>query len=196
MPSPKRIGPIGRRSTERSVCRDRFNAIGTRLIFGSSLVDQPFPPTPRILFLDDAPDRAAAFRAAHPGAMWVQTVEQCLEQLEQPWDEVHLDHDLGGQVLVDSERNKPVGSKPMDSESRIGVGCPSGMPSWTASLLSAVPIQSWAQKGAPTIRFSPKTFPRFRGSPCSPPRLIRMHVRSLRSCCFPRTSYGTTSARS
>ncbi len=26
-------------------------------------------PTPRILFLDDAPDRAAAFLAAHPGAV-------------------------------------------------------------------------------------------------------------------------------
>ena len=37
----------------------------------------PSPPTPRLLFLDDAPDRAAAFLAAHPGAMWVQTVEQC-----------------------------------------------------------------------------------------------------------------------
>jgi hypothetical protein len=60
--------------------------------------------TPRILFLDDAPDRAASFLAAHPGAVWEQTVEQCLELLEQPWDEVHLDHDLGGQVLVDHER--------------------------------------------------------------------------------------------
>ena len=37
----------------------------------------------------------------------------------------------------------------MDSESRIGVGSPSGMPSWTASLLSALPIQSWrAQRRA------------------------------------------------
>ena len=64
----------------------------------------PSSPTPRLLFLDDAPDRAAAFLAAHPGAVWVQTVEQCLDLLEQPWDEVHLDHDLGGEVLVDHER--------------------------------------------------------------------------------------------
>ena len=65
---------------------------------------QPSPCKPRVLFLDDAPDRAAAFLAAHPGAMWVQTVEQCLELLERPWDEVHLDHDLGGEVLVDHGR--------------------------------------------------------------------------------------------
>ncbi len=62
------------------------------------------PDVPRILFLDDAPDRALPFLAAHPGALWVQTVEQCLERLQQPWDEVHLDHDLGGEVLVDHER--------------------------------------------------------------------------------------------
>ncbi len=62
------------------------------------------PRTSPILFLDDAPDRAETFLAAHPGAVWVQTVEQCLELLEQPWEEVHLDHDLGGEVLVDHER--------------------------------------------------------------------------------------------
>ncbi len=63
------------------------------------------PDVPRIFFLDDAPDRALPFLAAHPGALWVQTVEQCLELLQQPWDEVHLDHDLGGEVLVDHERD-------------------------------------------------------------------------------------------
>ncbi len=51
------------------------------------------------------PERAATFLAAHPGAVWVQTVEQCLELLEQPWHEVHLDHDLSGEVLVDHERD-------------------------------------------------------------------------------------------
>jgi len=59
---------------------------------------------PRILFLDDSHDRAAAFLSAHPNAVWVQTVEQCIGLLQQPWDEVHLDHDLGGEVLVDHER--------------------------------------------------------------------------------------------
>ncbi len=55
------------------------------------------------MFVDDAPDRAATF-LAHPSAICVQTVEQCLDVLQQPWDEVHLDHDLGGEVLVDHER--------------------------------------------------------------------------------------------
>ncbi len=66
---------------------------------------QPTPHTPRILFWDDDPDRAAAFVATRQDAAWVQTVEQCLELLEKPWDEVHLDHDLGGEVLVDHERD-------------------------------------------------------------------------------------------
>ncbi len=77
---------------------------GTRLKVGTSFVDQPSPPTPRILFLDDAPDRAAVFLAGHPSAICVQTVEHCIDLLQQPWDEVHLDHDLGGEVLVDHER--------------------------------------------------------------------------------------------
>ncbi len=51
--------------------------------------------SPRLLFLDDAADRASAFLAGHPDAVWVQTVEQCLELLAQRWDEVYLDHDLG-----------------------------------------------------------------------------------------------------
>jgi len=59
----------------------------------------------RILFLDDARIRGEAFLADNPGATWVQTVEECLERLKEPWDEVHLDHDLGGEVLVDHERN-------------------------------------------------------------------------------------------
>ena len=67
-------------------------------------MDQPSPPTPLLLFLDDAPDRAAVFLAAYPGAVCVQTAVQCLELLEKPWDEVHLDHDLGREVLVDHER--------------------------------------------------------------------------------------------
>ncbi len=66
---------------------------------------QPTPHTPRILFLDDDPDRAAAFVATRQDAAWVQTVEQCLELLKKPRDEVHLDHDLGGEVLVDHERD-------------------------------------------------------------------------------------------
>lgn len=62
-------------------------------------------PSPRLLFLDDDPHRAAAFGTEHPHMVWVQTVEECLRQLEEPWDEVHLDHDLGGEILVDIERD-------------------------------------------------------------------------------------------
>ncbi|MFO0958922.1 MAG: cyclic-phosphate processing receiver domain-containing protein [Isosphaeraceae bacterium] len=59
---------------------------------------------PRILFLDDDPERARAFREVCPEAAWVETVEACLEKLAEPWDEVHLDHDLGGEVFVDRGR--------------------------------------------------------------------------------------------
>jgi hypothetical protein len=55
----------------------------------------------RLLFLDDDPVRAEAFLIENPQAVWVQTVEECLEQLVERWDEVHLDHDLGGKTFVD-----------------------------------------------------------------------------------------------
>jgi hypothetical protein len=58
----------------------------------------------RILFLDDDPSRASAFLAEHPDATWVRTAEQCLASLAESWDEVHLDHDLGGEVFVAHER--------------------------------------------------------------------------------------------
>jgi hypothetical protein len=56
----------------------------------------------RLLFLDDDPKRAALFLDDHPDAVWVTTVAQCVARLAEPWDEVHLDHDLGGQRFVDS----------------------------------------------------------------------------------------------
>ena len=59
----------------------------------------------RILFLDDDQRRASAFLEIHPDAVWVQTVEGCLERLAEPWDEVHLDHDLGGETFVDPARD-------------------------------------------------------------------------------------------
>jgi hypothetical protein len=58
----------------------------------------------RILFLDDDPARASAFLAEYPWATWVGTAEECLARLAEPWDEVHLDHDLGGEVNVAHER--------------------------------------------------------------------------------------------
>jgi hypothetical protein len=58
----------------------------------------------RILFLDDDPTRAEAFLADYPDAVWVPTVEECLNRLAETWDEVHLDHDLGGETFVDVSR--------------------------------------------------------------------------------------------
>jgi hypothetical protein len=63
--------------------------------------DQP----PRVLFLDDDPVRAELFRADHPDAVWVQTAAGCIERLVESWEEVHLDHDLGGEHFVDHARD-------------------------------------------------------------------------------------------
>jgi hypothetical protein len=62
-------------------------------------------PSARILFLDDDPQRAEMFLARYPAAVWVQTTEECIAQLTCGWHEVHLDHDLGGEVYVDPERS-------------------------------------------------------------------------------------------
>jgi len=59
----------------------------------------------RRLFLDDDPLRAARFLAEYPDAVWVTTVVQCIERLQTRWDEVHLDHDLGGERHVDVARD-------------------------------------------------------------------------------------------
>lgn len=61
-------------------------------------------PERRILFLDDDPERAAAFLENYPSAVWVQTVDECLKRLEEEWNEVHLDHDLGGERFVRVDR--------------------------------------------------------------------------------------------
>jgi hypothetical protein len=61
-------------------------------------------PAHRVLFLDDDPARAESFLSENPEAVWVQTVEECLGRLVEAWDEVHLDHDLGGQVFVDTNK--------------------------------------------------------------------------------------------
>jgi hypothetical protein len=63
-----------------------------RILFGKTV--------PRLLFLDDDPRRAETFLAEHPHAVWVETVADCVDRLRETWDEVHLDHDLGGRQLV------------------------------------------------------------------------------------------------
>ncbi len=55
----------------------------------------------RLLFLDDDPSRASAFLGDHPEAIWVRTAAECIDRLSEIWDEVHLDHDLGGKTHVD-----------------------------------------------------------------------------------------------
>jgi hypothetical protein len=55
----------------------------------------------RLLFLDDDSGRAEAFLMENPEAVWVKTVTECQCRLIEPWDEVHLDHDLGGKHYVD-----------------------------------------------------------------------------------------------
>lgn len=61
------------------------------------------PPVNRLLFLDDDPVRAAVFLREHPDAVWVTNVPDCVARLAEPWHEVHLDHDLGGKLYVDSQ---------------------------------------------------------------------------------------------
>lgn len=60
-----------------------------------------------ILFLDDDPKRADKFLKDNPEATWVDTASRCKTSLlENDWDAVYLDHDLGGKVYVDpSEEN-------------------------------------------------------------------------------------------
>jgi hypothetical protein len=59
----------------------------------------------RILFLDDDPARGLHFLTENPDAVWVETAADCIQALGEPWDEVHLDHDLGGEVFVDHDRD-------------------------------------------------------------------------------------------
>jgi hypothetical protein len=58
----------------------------------------------RVLFLDDDIHRAEIFLNRNPEAIWIQTAEECVAKLVESWDEVYLDHDLGGEQYVDVER--------------------------------------------------------------------------------------------
>lgn len=63
-----------------------------------------------ILFLDDAPERAALFSARSTGSdrartIWARTSAEAIEALEvhgPSFDVLHLDHDLGGTQFQDS----------------------------------------------------------------------------------------------
>ena len=58
----------------------------------------------KILFLDDDICRMRAFRRVHPRSVWVQTARECIKRILLPWDVISLDHDLGGETFVDSQR--------------------------------------------------------------------------------------------
>ncbi len=75
-----------------------------RKALGPAGSDRQCTPAPRRqLFLDDDPRRAEVFLRENPRAIWVKTVAECLACLEEPWHEVHLDHDLGGKKFVNSD---------------------------------------------------------------------------------------------
>ncbi len=58
-----------------------------------------------VLFLDDSPIRIGKFLSRIPFATTVQTAKECIEKLqEREWDLVSLDHDLSGEIHVDSNR--------------------------------------------------------------------------------------------
>ena len=60
-----------------------------------------------ILFLDDSKEHIKSFKRKVPSATTVMTAQDCINKLSIPdseWDIVFLDHDLGGEVYVDSNR--------------------------------------------------------------------------------------------
>ena len=59
-----------------------------------------------MLILDDNKQRADFMCKRFPQAnvVWVDNVKDCLLSLQESWDVVRLDHDLGGEAFVDSSR--------------------------------------------------------------------------------------------
>ena len=59
----------------------------------------------RTLFLDDDPERGVEFRTLIPDAVWVETAADCIRALHEHGDELHLDHELGGEHFVRHNRD-------------------------------------------------------------------------------------------
>ena len=58
-----------------------------------------------ILFLDDSLARVKKFRSHCPSAKIVTTAAECIDALWQgDWDIISIDHDLGGEVFVNSDK--------------------------------------------------------------------------------------------
>lgn len=60
----------------------------------------------RIIFLDDDHNRWHEFKQAMPQAVHAETAEQCIQMIKnsQNIDWLFLDHDLGGEAYVNSNR--------------------------------------------------------------------------------------------
>ena len=59
---------------------------------------------PRVLFLDDNPDRTKKFRSWFPSAETAETADEIIALLiKGDTDHLFLDHDLGGEVYVDPD---------------------------------------------------------------------------------------------
>jgi CheY-like chemotaxis protein len=58
------------------------------------------------LFLDDNPERTKTARSCYPAGIYTETAKECIEKFQEKedWDIVMLDHDLGGEIYVDSGR--------------------------------------------------------------------------------------------
>ncbi|WP_309382019.1 cyclic-phosphate processing receiver domain-containing protein [Paludisphaera borealis] len=66
---------------------------------------KPASPHRRVLFMDDDARRVEVFLQRCPEAVWVKSADTCIGRLSECWDEVHLDHDLGGEQFVDTSRD-------------------------------------------------------------------------------------------
>jgi hypothetical protein len=59
----------------------------------------------KMLFLDDDESRISLFFGLVPTVTIVRTAEEAIAALNNSWDVVSLDHDLGGEQYVSSERD-------------------------------------------------------------------------------------------
>jgi hypothetical protein len=99
--------------SDSAQCPDGDDTEAKRVIAPRQFVERDAPPFGdtalparlRVLFLDDDPKRAKRFLEQVPAAVWVKSVAECLPRLSEVWDEIHLDHDLEGETLVDVNRN-------------------------------------------------------------------------------------------
>jgi len=59
-----------------------------------------------IFVLDDSKERLRKFRSAIPSAFMAETVDEAKEVLgrDEHWEMAFLDHDLGGEVMVDTSK--------------------------------------------------------------------------------------------